>query len=129
MLPVHPHIQYSVVQLVRKISNHEVVIRSSREDVLNAVRRDFGSLFKYWQLDEPSLPSDGSVPKGAAVLVVDDELLPKDEHGEKVRVPTNTKLQAIASKTDVAAGDGSDGAPPPSEKRGEGPSSMRTAFN
>ena len=61
-----------------------MAIRDSRADILDAVRRDFGTRFEYWQLPVGQLPepeADGP----DAYVVVDDELLPS-VGGEKVRV-------------------------------------------
>ena len=117
---------------MRNLSEHRVAIRSPRDDVLQAVQRDFGTVFKYWKLDEGQLP-EGSLKRsnghaGAhAYLVADDLLLPTTDGGEKVRVAVNTKLQAVASSSELAVVP--DGAPSDGEKRGEGRSAMPLGFN
>lgn len=112
-----------IAKLVRESSEHGVAIRSPRADVLEAVKRDYGTLFAYWKTAEDVLPAEA----GVAYIIADDELLPSEESGEKVRVPTNTKLQAVASSS--AVGDVSDGAVTEGEKRGEERTSLPTAFN
>ena len=115
----------TVAKMVRDLSEHAVVIRSPRSDVLEAVKRDFGTQFVYWMLPEGDYPVNS--PAGTAYIVVDDELLPTDDGGEKVRVPTNTKIAATAKEDDDAIVP--DSQVTKEEHRGEGPTSMRTTFN
>ena len=118
-----------VARMVRESSDHEVAIRTLREDVIVAVRRDFGTLFRYWRLSEDTLPDDA--PCGMVFIIADDELLPRDEHERKLYVPINTKLEAVASS--AAQGKpgslSTTGGVPDAEKRGEGRSSLPTVFN
>jgi hypothetical protein len=63
--------------------------------------------------------------------VADDELLPVEESGAKVRVPTNTKLQATdtCAAEAVTALSGDCQTPSEDERRGEGRTSMPVVFN
>ena len=115
----------AIAQIVRRQSEYAVVIRSPRDDVLTAVKRDFGTHFQYWRLAEDTLPSDG--PAGMAYIVADDELLPTEGDGVKVRVPMDTKLAAVAVG-DVYHAPLKSSEPSDAEKRGEGPSSMSVTF-
>lgn len=85
-----------IARIVRGTSEHSVAIREGRTDILDAVRRDFGILFEYWQLHEGELPVGHDPAVG--VVVADDELLPKRAGGESVRVP--------ATSSAAMAGDG-----------------------
>ena len=70
---------------MRKTSAHTVAIRETREDVLTAVRKEFGILFTYWQLASnrpPGFPEGNGLP-GVAYIVADDVLLPT-RNGVKV---------------------------------------------
>jgi len=118
----------TIAQIVRGECEHTVVIRSPRDDVLSAVKRDFGTRFEYWKLAEDTLPSDK--PAGMAYIVADDELLPTEGDGVKVRVPTNTKLGAVAAEdpTSPLHGPGKSSELSEAEKRGDGPSSMPMSF-
>jgi len=114
-----------VAKLVRSLCEHTVVIRAARADVLDAVKRDFGTLFTYWcASEEEPLPAEAA---GMACILADDELLPTEDGDQKVRVPVNTKLHAVAPSghmLDISAGTITEG-----EKRGEERTSMRTTFN
>ena len=113
-----------VAKLVRELTEHTVVIRSTRADIIEAVQRDFGTLFTYWRHGEHELPSQR--PAREAYIIADDELLPTEEGGAKVRVPTNTKVHAVVpSNEPIPAAFAID----VSEKHGEGPTSMSSAFN
>ena len=119
-----------VAKLVRSLSDHRVVIRSDRADVLDAVRRDFGTLFTYWNGEEGGGELVEPEGDGTAYIFADDVLLPEEEGGQKVRVPNNTKLHAVASSGDLPdASTVHHGAITESEKRGEEYTSLRTAFN
>ena len=125
----------AVAKRIRDLSEHTVIIRSPRADILEAVKRDFGTQFVYWRLAEGQYPADS--PVGTAYIIADDELLPTDDGVGKVRVPNNPTRAAAA----VRSG-GSDSAIDPdaahllqvsvtdeAERCGEGPTSMRTVFN
>lgn len=122
---VHESQKLVIARLVRELSDHTVAIRSLRDDILHAVKRDFGLRFTYWKLGEADLPADRL--EGIAYIVADDALLPTSDDGENVRVPLDTKLKAVASSSDVVV-DVPEGVLTEGEKRGEGRSAMPLAF-
>ena len=75
------------------MSEHTVAIREKRNDILAAVRKEYGILFAYWPLETGELP--GTCDSGMAYVIADDELLPTRD-GMKVLVPNNNKVDSEA---------------------------------
>lgn len=108
--------------MVRELSDYVVVIRSPLDEVLHAVKRDFGTLFTYWRLGEGEIPANE--PEGVTYVVADRELLPISSGGKNTRVPTDTKLQALV----LGVPGNSSGGITEGEKRVQGRSAMPVAF-
>ena len=109
---------------MRDHSEHGVAIREQRDNVLTAVRKDYGVRFAYWKLPMGEVPSGAM--DGMAYIVADDELLPESQ-GKKVYVPLNSNV------SDYAVGMTPSGLDPAkdmplSEKQGEGKASLPTVF-
>ena len=112
--------------MVRDMSEHTVAIREKRNDILAAVRKEYGILFAYWPLETGELP--GTCDSGMAYVIADDELLPTRD-GMKVLVPNNNKVDSEAPAVNGAKRARMDeDEADVKEQRGGGRASMSVSF-